>query len=224
MGRVGADARARRLPALPRRVLRARPAARPRDARGRLRRGPRHPRPARARAPRRRRGRVRHPRRPRSGGRPRRRVRRRRRGRATFRGRGLRPRGGLQLAHGRGGPRGLGARGGARPRAGRAPLREHDASGRRRRLLPVGRAGLAVRGRRLVLRPAAGRDQGRAGRPRDDLPGQAFPLETFPRALEDAGLLVEALREPRPADDRRVPRYERWRRIPMFLQLRAPKP
>jgi SAM-dependent methyltransferase len=54
--------------------------------------------------------------------------------------------------------------------------------------------------------------------------GWAFPLETFTRALEDAGLAIEALREPRPPDDEPDPRYERWRRIPMFLQLRALKP
>lgn len=54
--------------------------------------------------------------------------------------------------------------------------------------------------------------------------GWAFPLETLARALEDAGLAIEALREPRPPDDEPDPRYERWRRIPMFLQLRALKP
>ena len=54
--------------------------------------------------------------------------------------------------------------------------------------------------------------------------GWAFPLETFTRALEDAGFAIEALREPRPPDDEPDPRYERWRRIPMFLQLRALKP
>ncbi len=54
------------------------------------------------------------------------------------------------------------------------------------------------------------------------------PLETYSRALEAAGLLIEAIREVRPvaagtafaADDS----LSRWRRIPMFLQLRAVQP
>jgi ubiquinone/menaquinone biosynthesis C-methylase UbiE len=45
------------------------------------------------------------------------------------------------------------------------------------------------------------------------------PLEDYARALEDAGFLLEALREPAdPADD------ERWRRLPNSLHLRAVKP
>ncbi len=45
--------------------------------------------------------------------------------------------------------------------------------------------------------------------------GWAFPLEAYTRALEDAGLLIEALREP--AD----PAGGRWARVPMFLMWRA---
>jgi SAM-dependent methyltransferase len=53
------------------------------------------------------------------------------------------------------------------------------------------------------------------------------PLEAYSRALEAAGLLIEAIREirpaapdtPRAADDA----ASRWRRIPMFLQFRAVK-
>jgi SAM-dependent methyltransferase len=53
------------------------------------------------------------------------------------------------------------------------------------------------------------------------------PLEAYSRALEAAGLLIEAIREIRPAapdtpcaaDDA----ASRWRRIPMFLQFRAVK-
>jgi SAM-dependent methyltransferase len=46
-----------------------------------------------------------------------------------------------------------------------------------------------------------------------------YPLEDYARALEDAGLLVERLREPahRGGDERK-------RRIPQFLWLRAVKP
>jgi SAM-dependent methyltransferase len=51
------------------------------------------------------------------------------------------------------------------------------------------------------------------------------PLEAYSRALEAAGLLTEAIREPRPPDatDAAAPRERRWRRIPMFLHLRAVK-
>ena len=56
--------------------------------------------------------------------------------------------------------------------------------------------------------------------------GRTRTLEDYARALEDAGLLVEALREPVPGDAAaaRWPRLGRWRRIPMFLHLRALKP
>ena len=51
------------------------------------------------------------------------------------------------------------------------------------------------------------------------------PIESYARALEDAGLVIEALREPMPnlemAADQ--PSEERWRRIPNFLMLRARK-
>jgi SAM-dependent methyltransferase len=43
------------------------------------------------------------------------------------------------------------------------------------------------------------------------------PLESYSRALEAAGLLTEAIREPRAAAGR-------WQRIPLILQLRAVKP
>jgi SAM-dependent methyltransferase len=45
--------------------------------------------------------------------------------------------------------------------------------------------------------------------------GTAFALEDYGRALEAAGLAIEALQEP--ADES----SERWRRIPMFLMFRA---
>jgi hypothetical protein len=43
------------------------------------------------------------------------------------------------------------------------------------------------------------------------------PLESYSRALESAGLLIEAIREPRAPDGR-------WQRIPLSLQLRTVKP
>jgi SAM-dependent methyltransferase len=52
------------------------------------------------------------------------------------------------------------------------------------------------------------------------------PFETYSRALEDAGLLLEAVREP-PVGDALVdldPRRARWQRIPVFLFFRAAKP
>jgi SAM-dependent methyltransferase len=52
------------------------------------------------------------------------------------------------------------------------------------------------------------------------------PLEVYSRALEAAGLLIEAIREPK-ADDRLVasnPSNRRWARVPLFLHLRAVKP
>jgi hypothetical protein len=52
--------------------------------------------------------------------------------------------------------------------------------------------------------------------------GTAYPLEDYAVALEDAGLVIEALREPRPAADAQA--LARWRRIPMFLMLRARRP
>jgi SAM-dependent methyltransferase len=54
----------------------------------------------------------------------------------------------------------------------------------------------------------------------------ARPLESYSRALEAAGLLVEAVREPVAGDEfvGGDPARARWRRIPMFIQLRAVKP
>ncbi len=51
------------------------------------------------------------------------------------------------------------------------------------------------------------------------------PLESYTRALEASGLLIEAIREVRPPD--RPDRYaadSRWQRIPLFLHLLAIKP
>lgn len=52
------------------------------------------------------------------------------------------------------------------------------------------------------------------------------PIEAYSRALEAAGLLIEAIREPR-APDAMVaasPAGRRWQRLPLSLHLRALKP
>jgi SAM-dependent methyltransferase len=52
------------------------------------------------------------------------------------------------------------------------------------------------------------------------------PLSAYSRALEDAGLLIEVLREPvpGPAYLAEHPEMERWTRSPCFLHVRALKP
>jgi SAM-dependent methyltransferase len=52
------------------------------------------------------------------------------------------------------------------------------------------------------------------------------PIEAYSRALEAAGLLIEAIRETRAPDAvvAAAPGQRRWQRIPMFLHLRAVKP
>jgi len=51
------------------------------------------------------------------------------------------------------------------------------------------------------------------------------PIETYSRALETAGMLIEALREVRISDDLAAddPSERRWKRIPLFLHIRAVK-
>jgi SAM-dependent methyltransferase len=55
---------------------------------------------------------------------------------------------------------------------------------------------------------------------------RALPLERLVRAHEEAGLLVEAVREPQPTDEfvRDHPIAARRFRVPLFLHLRAVKP
>jgi len=53
------------------------------------------------------------------------------------------------------------------------------------------------------------------------LRGWTYSLEHYAVALEQAGLRIEAMREPRPAAD--AARYERWRAVPLFLNFRAVK-
>ena len=56
--------------------------------------------------------------------------------------------------------------------------------------------------------------------------GWRYPLEDYARALEDAGLLIERLREPAAPASALTARagYERWQRLPSFLHLRTVKP
>jgi SAM-dependent methyltransferase len=52
--------------------------------------------------------------------------------------------------------------------------------------------------------------------------GWTYTLEDYFRALESAGLVVERVREPRPSGSSE--RFEKWRRVPLFLFLRAQRP
>jgi ubiquinone/menaquinone biosynthesis C-methylase UbiE len=54
----------------------------------------------------------------------------------------------------------------------------------------------------------------------------AYPLEGYARALEAAGFLIEAIREPvaTPSAVAARPGYACWQRLPMFLHLRAVRP
>lgn len=54
--------------------------------------------------------------------------------------------------------------------------------------------------------------------------GWCYPLEDYTRALEDAGFLIEAFREPAVDRSDIAPRGERRLRIPNFLFIRAVKP
>jgi len=55
--------------------------------------------------------------------------------------------------------------------------------------------------------------------------GWCYPLEDYMRAFEKAGLLVEAIREPRQRDEivEADPSEARWQRLPMFLFIRLRK-
>jgi hypothetical protein len=51
---------------------------------------------------------------------------------------------------------------------------------------------------------------------------QHRPLETYFLALEDAGLVVDALREPGvPEHAITMARQRRWQRLPLFMHMRA---
>jgi ubiquinone/menaquinone biosynthesis C-methylase UbiE len=55
--------------------------------------------------------------------------------------------------------------------------------------------------------------------------GWTYTLEDYVRALEEAGFLVERVREPVPSAEQvtKRPSLEGWRRIPLFLSIRAVK-
>jgi SAM-dependent methyltransferase len=50
--------------------------------------------------------------------------------------------------------------------------------------------------------------------------GWTYTLEDYALALHDAGLAIEVILEPRPSEDSP---YERWTRLPMFMDVRAVK-
>lgn len=81
-----------------------------------------------------------------------------------------------------------------------------------------------IRERYLERRRFEGTFQ-REGLPPFTFSGWIYPLETYSRALEAAGLVLEALREP-PAPDAEVAARAsgaRWQRLPNFLMFRAAK-
>jgi hypothetical protein len=55
--------------------------------------------------------------------------------------------------------------------------------------------------------------------------GWMYALDDYGRALEDAGFVIERLREPAASEQAvgRQPGYHRWQRLPLFLHLRAVK-
>jgi SAM-dependent methyltransferase len=56
--------------------------------------------------------------------------------------------------------------------------------------------------------------------------GWCYPLEDYARALEEAGFLVERIREPAAGEKAMAtfgPAEHRWRRVPLFLQILARK-
>jgi SAM-dependent methyltransferase len=55
--------------------------------------------------------------------------------------------------------------------------------------------------------------------------GWLYPLEAYTAALEDAGFVIELVREPQPDPHAvtHLPSLAQWRRVPMFLFLRAEK-
>lgn len=50
--------------------------------------------------------------------------------------------------------------------------------------------------------------------------GWTYTLEDYAVALEDAGFAIETIREPKPAN---ASRYQRWREVPLFINVRAVK-
>ena len=52
--------------------------------------------------------------------------------------------------------------------------------------------------------------------------GWTYSLEDYSVALEDAGLRIEAIREPKPAGFPGP--FDRWLQLPLFMFVRAIKP
>lgn len=53
--------------------------------------------------------------------------------------------------------------------------------------------------------------------------GWHHSIGTYAEALRGAGLLIETIREPMPHDDAPADKWDRWRRLPMFMQILALK-
>ena len=90
---------------------------------------------------------------------------------------------------------------------------------------PVADAGAFAEGDRFVIEGSySGRRRYEETFERDGFSitfrGWCYPLEAYALALEKAGFVLEALREPPPAADAPV-RFNDRRRIPLFLMLRA---
>jgi SAM-dependent methyltransferase len=51
--------------------------------------------------------------------------------------------------------------------------------------------------------------------------GWSQPLDSYAQGLEGAGLMISSLREPLPEQGDEWRRFERWRRVPLFLWLTA---
>jgi hypothetical protein len=56
--------------------------------------------------------------------------------------------------------------------------------------------------------------------------GWCYPMEDYARALEEAGFVIERMREPKASEEAVAAGGEaelRWRRVPLFLQILARK-
>ena len=113
--------------------------------------------------------------------------------------------------------RGRRARGRARPRARRPAVRVHHASAARRAARGTRRRRRAAVVARPTSSSAGWTSRSSASGLAFTFAGWCYPLEAYTAALEAAGLLIEAIREP--AD----PAGGRWARVPMFLMWRALK-
>lgn len=76
------------------------------------------------------------------------------------------------------------------------------------------------------LAPAPTRDKVERDGIRLTFHSEHRPLEAYTRAIQSAGLLIEALTEVGPGDEviERNPAGRRWQRIPMFMHMRVVRP